>query len=134
MSTYDKTVQEMDLANTTLIQRLRDFTPVENELRKFSWANIKLLDIDKNRNTSQSNYHCHSLRPSSAVNVNDAHNTPSHDDDVSMSESVVSGESESESERSGDSDDEEEDSMLISDDDDFGWVSSSRLKKHDFFS
>ena len=121
LSTYDKTVQELRLANTTLIQKIREATPVENELRSFGLFHSRLINFNKTSSAGISNQQEKPLKKSDAAPVNNNNNMTSHVDAAESPDDDMSDESygsESDMDESEQGPDDEEDSMLISDDDD----------------
>jgi hypothetical protein len=121
LSTYDKTVQELRLANTTLIQKIREATPVENELRSFGLFHSRLINFNKTSSAGISNQQEKPLKKSDAAPVNNNNNTTSHVDAAESPDDDMSDESygsESDMDESEQGPDDEEDTMAISDDDD----------------
>jgi len=118
LSTYDKTVEEVKIAKSVLIQRMREATPAENELRNlgiFHQTLIKLIKSTDALNNTQKISNTNSL---DAENVNqliknDDMDCPAIEPNNSDSEA----EFDSNSEASDLSAEYEEDSMQFSDDD-----------------
>jgi hypothetical protein len=119
LSTYDKTVQELRLTNTILIQKLRESTPVENELRNFGLYHPQLMKFGKSSGAELNNSQQQSLKKSDSVPVNNNNNLTSHVDENAMDASSDSYESQSDDEEPDrESDfDEDDDDMQVSDDD-----------------
>lgn len=120
LSTYGKTVQELRLANTTLIQKIRESTPVENELRSFGLLHYKLINFNKTSSAGVPNQEDVPLKKSDSMAVSN-NNIPAPrvaEKEVDPPCSDMSEEEHSDLVSDDQmSDEEEEDSMLLSDDD-----------------
>lgn len=85
ISQYDKTVEELKLANTLLIQKLREAEPVENEMKTFGVYHSKLISMGRSQDNMKISQN--DILPSNNTNILDQSMRVSDDDDESSFQS-----------------------------------------------